>query len=133
MSFKAFPKNFRKKLPSVFKPSKKHSSMTTTLINKPNLTSLTMMHTLKVSSKGQIVIPEDLRKKLNITQGTTLVLIDKENKIILIKEEELMKNINLNEQEEAGWLALAEQNLKKTWDNPEDEKNWSLKNTQKKQ
>ena len=35
-----------------------------------------------------------------------------------------MKNIEQNEKERAGWLALAEQTLRKTWDNPEDEETW---------
>lgn len=33
-----------------------------------------MQHKVRVSSKGQIVIPEELRKRYDITQGTELIL-----------------------------------------------------------
>ena len=76
---KPSPKDFRKNLAN---PLKQHfvtdiMIRTETLINKPNLTNLTMLATLKVSSKGQIVIPETIRKNFNITQGTNLILIEK--------------------------------------------------------
>ncbi len=95
-------------------------------INKINLTSLTMIDTVKVSSKGQIVIPEDIRKNLNIKEGTKLVMLENGNKIIIEVEENFINNLEkLNiEKEKLGWLLLAEKNLSKIWDNPKDDEVW---------
>lgn len=87
------------------------------LRSKERLTILTMFETLKVSSKGQIVIPEKIRTRLKIKQGEKLILIEKKNKIILERE----KNF-LEELESLRWLKLTEQSLKEFWDNPKDEK-----------
>lgn len=42
------------------------------------------MPTVTVSSKGQLVIPEKIRKKYNITKGTKLELIDIGDEIVLV-------------------------------------------------
>ena len=42
-----------------------------------------MIETIKVSSKGQIVIPELIREQLEIKEGMRLILINDEGKIIL--------------------------------------------------
>lgn len=83
-----------------------------------------MIETIKVSSKGQIVIPEELRKELGIKEGTKLILITEENKIIIEKEAEFLHRIKGMDKEKAGWLALAEESLKEIWDNPKDKKVW---------
>ena len=80
---------------------------------------------VNVSSRGQIVIPEAIRKKLNIKEGTKLIAIGKDKKLILQKEEDVMGKIYSEEKDEKGWLALAEESLKEIWDNKEDEKIWS--------
>lgn len=52
--------------------------------------------TTKMSSKGQVVIPEDIRKKLNLKAGTQFVVVGDKDVVIL-------KNIsppNLNEFDE---------------------------------
>lgn len=41
--------------------------------------------TIKVSSKGQIVIPQSLRKKMGLRPGDTLVLARYDNVLILKK------------------------------------------------
>ncbi len=93
-------------------------------INKSNLTVLTMIETLKVSSRGQIVIPEELRKELGIKEGTKLILIKEENRIIIEKEAEFLKRLKGIDKEKAGWLALAEKSLEKMWDNKKDDEIW---------
>jgi AbrB family looped-hinge helix DNA binding protein len=40
---------------------------------------------MTVSSKGQIVIPREVREKLNITKGTKLEVIEMNGEIILIR------------------------------------------------
>ena len=84
------------------------------------------MELISVSSKGQIVIPERMRNKHGIKQGTKLVLIEKDNSLILKREDDVMKQLDENEiKEKFGWLLVAEKSLKNIWDNPKDEKIWS--------
>lgn len=42
------------------------------------------MAIIRASTKGQIVIPEKLREKYNIDQGTLLDILDGKNKIIIL-------------------------------------------------
>lgn len=42
------------------------------------------MTIVKASTKGQIVIPEKLREKYDIDQGTLLDILDGKNKIIIL-------------------------------------------------
>jgi len=42
------------------------------------------MDTVKVSSKGQIVIPEEIRKKLRLQKGSLLKVVLDGNKIVLM-------------------------------------------------
>ncbi len=83
-----------------------------------------MIETIKVSSRGQIVIPERIRKELDIGEGTKLILIEKNNTIVLEKESQFIKKINDINPESLGWLALAENSLKKIWDNKKDDETW---------
>ena len=96
---------------------------TETLISKDKLTILTMIETIRVSSKGQIVIPEALRNKFHIKEGTKLILREQENSILLEVEETFLQRLE-KDQERLGWYLLAEKNLAKIWDNPQDEKLW---------
>ena len=82
-----------------------------------------MIETIKVSSRGQVVIPESMRDNLNIKEGTRLVVIEKGKKLVLELETDFLKKMEL-EKEKSGWLALAEKSLIKIWDNPKDEKAW---------
>lgn len=82
------------------------------------------LETIKVSSRGQIVIPEGIREDLGISEGSKLILIEENNKIILEKEENFLKNLK-SQQERAGWLAIAEKSLEKAWKNKKDDEAWS--------
>ncbi len=84
-----------------------------------------MIETITISSKGQIVIPERIRDELNIKEGTKLVLLEKDNSIILEREEDFLKKLNNLELEKLGWLALSEKSMKKIWDNKKDNEVWS--------
>jgi len=75
-----------------------------------------MIQTVKLSSKGQVVIPERIRKSLDIKEGSRLVFIEKDGRLIVEKEDDFM-----NELEERAWWKMAEQSLAKLWDNKEDE------------
>lgn len=42
-----------------------------------------MLATTKMSSKGQVVIPEDIRKRLNLSEGMQFVVTGKDDVVIL--------------------------------------------------
>ena len=42
------------------------------------------METVTVTTKGQITIPAELRRKLEITEGTKLIVVDEEDALRLI-------------------------------------------------
>lgn len=85
-----------------------------------------MMEIISVSSKGQIVIPERVRKYLKINAGSRLIMIEKEGTLMLKKEEQVTKHIEESERkEDFGWMILAEKALKDVWDNQKDDKVWT--------
>ncbi len=58
----------------------------------------------RVSSKGQLVLPKVLRKKLKINKGTFLAATSEDNLIILKKADKILTEAdmrNINEIEEA--------------------------------
>lgn len=94
------------------------------VISKFKLTSKNM-EIINVSSKGQIVIPENIRKKLRIKTGSKLVLFEKGGGMLLKKEESVARYLEEEDTKEIlGWMAIAEQSLKKVWNNSKDEKVW---------
>lgn len=64
-----------------------------------------------VSSKGQVVIPEDMRRDLNIKEGTKLILMEKNGRIVVEKEEDAMKDI----------YKFSESALAEIWARPEED------------
>lgn len=49
--------------------------------------------TVRVSQKGQIAIPQEIREHLKIKKGTDLILIQLENRIILEKTQDREERI----------------------------------------
>lgn len=84
------------------------------------------MEITSVSTKGQIVILERVRKKHGIKPGQRLVLFERENELVLRKEEDV-------EQALSEWNALSAKGLQDVWDNKEDEAVWKqyLQNNKK--
>ena len=81
---------------------------------------------VNVSSRGQIVIPEKISKRMGIKEGSKLIAIERNDELVLKKESDILKQLESSDKrEESGWLALAEQSLKDIWDNEKDEKVWS--------
>lgn len=70
-----------------------------------------IIDTTKMSSKGQVVIPLDLRKDLNLREGDKLIVIKKDDEIIL------KKSVPIS----ALW---SEKSLAKTWLNKEEDEIW---------
>lgn len=60
--------------------------MSETLISKPCLTE--GMELVHMSSKGQIVIPLQVRKHLKLTRGSRLVLVEQKGMVVLRKEDD---------------------------------------------
>jgi len=84
-----------------------------------------MIEVIKVSSRGQIVIPEQMRENMGIEEGSRLVLIEQENGLLITKEEEITKHlVEEKRKEEIGWMMLAQKSLEDIWDNPKDEDVW---------
>jgi len=84
------------------------------------------MDIISVSSKGQIVIPEKVRKNFKIKAGSKLALFERDGLILLKKEEDVEMTISFDEKKESiGWMLLGEKSLKEVWDNPKDDKTWS--------
>jgi len=53
--------------------------------------------TIKISAKGQLCIPQEMRKEVGFKEGDQLVMIAKENQIILKKSKEIINKINSTE------------------------------------
>jgi AbrB family looped-hinge helix DNA binding protein len=81
------------------------------------------LETVKVSSRGQIVIPENVREDLGIDKGTKLILVEENGRITLQKEEEFLKKLK-EQQERAGWMTITEKSLEKIWKNEKDDAVW---------
>jgi AbrB family looped-hinge helix DNA binding protein len=76
--------------------------------------------TVKISDKGQISIPKDIREALNLKEGETLIMITDGKKITLEKKDSLMKKIRSHEGKDN--MLMSEHVLKKDWDNDYDER-----------
>ncbi len=74
--------------------------------------------TVKVSEKGQIAIPADIRENIGIKKGDTLVLIQEENRLLLQKAEQLGKEAK---DEFKHLLKHSEEVAKKFWSSKADD------------
>ena len=70
-----------------------------------------------VSEKGQIAIPVDIRRRLNIRKGQTLVLQVTEDKLLLTKSEDVSRKMR---DEFRHLLELSESGARGLWENEED-------------
>ena len=77
--------------------------------------------TIKLSDKGQISIPKEIRKGMHLKKGDKLVLMTKGEQLILQKADLLLKKFNIG-QESIGTMLISEETLKKDWDNTYDER-----------
>lgn len=51
------------------------------------------MQTVKVSQGGRVVIPADLREKLNINQGDELILEERDGELVLASKRQRIRQI----------------------------------------
>ncbi|MFT4326707.1 MAG: AbrB/MazE/SpoVT family DNA-binding domain-containing protein [Candidatus Woesearchaeota archaeon] len=80
-----------------------------------------MMEIVTVSTKGQVVIPENFRKNLQIFPGSRLVFREKQGKILIEPERSFLDHMD-DLEEQKGWDVLALKDFMKIWDNDEDER-----------
>lgn len=73
---------------------------------------------IKVTDKGQISLPVEVRESANIGIGDNIILIQKDKKIMLEKVEFIENKI---EDDFRDLLKLSEISLKDIWGNKEDE------------
>jgi len=76
------------------------------------------MKTVRISDKGQIAIPMDIRNSLGLRRGDELVLIQTNNKILIEKPKKMIKGVK---EDFKDMITLTESSLKKLWLNKEDE------------
>lgn len=69
------------------------------------------LRTVNISNRGQLVVPEDIRKDLGIKGEATLVLIEKHGEIVLKKESDVLRAL----EEDIFWKRLSEETMKRAW------------------
>ena len=74
--------------------------------------------TIKVSQKGQISIPADIRKEVGIRKGDELLLVRRGDKLLIEKSSKVSRRFA---NEFAYMLKHAEKVAKRLWENKEDE------------
>jgi AbrB family looped-hinge helix DNA binding protein len=76
------------------------------------------MHVVKMSSKGQIVIPKEVRRKHKLDKNVDLVLQDEGDVLILRKKKDVDRVLR---DEFFPLLQASQTSLRELWDNPEDD------------
>jgi AbrB family looped-hinge helix DNA binding protein len=76
------------------------------------------MKTVRISDKGQIAIPIDIRNSLGLRRGDELILIQTDNKLLIEKPKKMIKKVK---EDFKDLMTLTESALKKLWLNKEDE------------
>jgi AbrB family looped-hinge helix DNA binding protein len=82
---------------------------------------MTEIKTVKISDKGQISIPKDIREDMKLKEGETLLMISDGNKIVLEKPEKIVKKSRESDQYDKFLHQIQQQKMKELWDNKEDE------------
>ena len=77
----------------------------------------TTIKTVKVSDKGQISIPLDIRESIGINRGDELIIIQDDNKIFIEKANSVSKKI-IDDFKDI--RKHSEKSLSKIWDNEQD-------------
>ena len=77
-----------------------------------------MMKTIKVSEKGQIAIPNQMREEMGIERGDELLIMQVDGKILIEKMQRAEQKL---QDDFKDIVKLSEKALKKVWDNKSDE------------
>ena len=73
-----------------------------------------------MSTKGQIVIPKEIREKLKIHKGANFTVIGRDN-ILILKRIDTLDELML---EKTASALLSEKSFAKDWDTPEEDEAW---------
>ena len=76
------------------------------------------MKTVTVSGKGQISIPQEIRKQLKVEKGSKLVIILKDKKLLIRKASDISQSIGDIFEDV---VRYSERSLEEIWDNEEGE------------
>ena len=76
------------------------------------------MHVVKLSSKGQIVIPKDVRRRHKLDRNTDLLLQEEGDVLVLRKKSDVDRVLK---DQFYPLLRASERSLAELWDNPEDD------------
>ena len=76
------------------------------------------MHTVRVASKGQVVIPKDVRRRHGLERDTDLVLLEEGDALVLRKKADVEKVLR---DRFDPLLRAAEKSLAELWENTEDD------------
>ena len=78
---------------------------------------MTKMTIVKISDKGQIAIPKEIREDIGIKKGDELVLLQMNGMILLEKSQNLMRHLNDDFKD---IIKFNEKSLKDMWNNKSD-------------
>jgi len=76
------------------------------------------IRTVKMSSKGQVVIPQEFREALSLKQGDALVILQRRKELIIRAADEVAAKMEWMSDKE--WQEMGMRNMAEVWDNPED-------------
>jgi AbrB family looped-hinge helix DNA binding protein len=77
-----------------------------------------IVKTVKVSDKGQIAIPQEIREEAGIKKGEELIIVQDNGTILLEKATKVAARMKDDFKD---LLKFSEQSLKKVWNNKEDD------------
>ena len=77
-----------------------------------------IIKTVTVSGKGQISIPQEIRKQLAVEKGSKLVILLKDGKLLIRKATDMSQ---LMEDDFEDVVRYSERSLEEIWDNEKDE------------
>lgn len=91
--------------PSVYQKSRRVSE---NHISKKNLTFTMEIKTIKLSEKGQLVLPQAMRERAGFRPGATVVLIERDGRIFIELAERVAQKL---ENDFAAWDRLSDEAL----------------------
>lgn len=91
---------------------------TESLISKKILTDNMIIKTVKVSDKGQIAIPQEIREEVGIKRGEELIIVQDNGTILLEKSEKVAMKMKDDFKD---LLKFSEHALKRVWNNKSDD------------
>ena len=77
-----------------------------------------LIKTIRVSEKGQIAIPREIRERMNILQGDELIIVQNDERLLIEKAPKISKKI---QDDFKDIVKYSEQSLKEVWGTPEDD------------